>query len=380
MTASWSILVLEDDVWIHELIETVLGSLYPDASVMISTLVEDARDTWRWSEPALVIADWNLPDGSGIDLVRDIRKTHATIPVLMLTARSDWRSVTAAARLGIQGFISKPFEVDTLVERLRSILPPPEAAPEAAEPDLEGLLVEARESGVRLPAAVDPEELAGLLARADNLSSADLVACWEDSPELTARLLNAANAASMRRLGKACDTLQEAVNALGVRSSLAHASALALDVRGALSDADLARRAGEYLTVSESLADGAATLAQQLRADKALCRTAGMLHCLCELAVLTTVQRFLDAGGTLEPHQLEETFAGWSPTLGNRLKVDWRLSLPLRDLIGATHRLEQGHQPLARVLMRAAALIARGERESPECRKLLSRLGVTDGG
>ncbi len=101
-----------------------------------------------------------------------------------------------------------------------------------------------------------------------------------------------------------------------------------------------------------------------------------MLHFLGELAVLSTAQRFLDAGGSLDARQLDQALAAWSPTLGNRLKVDWRLSLPLRDLIGATHRLEQGHQPLARLLMRAAALTARGERDSPECRKLLSRMGV----
>lgn len=378
MAAPWSILVLEDDVWIHELIQTVLESLYPHARIVVRTLVEDAIQSWFDVMPSLVIVDWNLPDGSGIRLIREIRKTDSVVPIVVLTGRSDRQSVVTAAKLGIQGFIAKPFEVDGLFERLQSIVPPAETGPSAdqSNPDLESFLSEAQEAGVKLPAPVDPEELAALLARADELSAAELSTLWEERPELTARLLNAANSASMRRLGKACHTLREAVGALGVQASLAHASALALDVRGALRDERLAGRAAGYLEQSESLADWAAFMAQRLRADKALCRTAGMLHHLGELAVLSTVQRYLDAGGTLDADRLEQALKQWSAPLGNRLKVDWRLSLELRDLIGATYRLERGHQPLARLLMRTAALVAQGEHDSPECRKLLSRLGI----
>ena len=373
-----SILVLEDDVWIQELIQTLLESIYPQARVVMVGYLEQAQEYWHSLQPALVIVDWNLPDGFGTRLIRDIRRTDGTTPILMLTGRSDRESVTRAAKLGIQAFIAKPFEVEALKERLESLLPPEtEAAPASGGgPELEAMLREAREHGVRLSGGVDPGELSELLNRADSLSVNDLAERWEGHAQLVAVLLNAANSASLRRTGQACSTLKEALSVLGVQISLGHASALALDVRGALRDPRLSATADQLLQSSEQVATWANRVARFVRGKAALCMTAGQLHCLGELAVLRVCQQYLDAGGELDDERLKAALGDWSPALGNRLKADWRLPLQLRDLIGAAHVLGSGHQPADRLVMRAALLLGTEQRDQPELNKLLNRLGI----
>ncbi|MEQ6885792.1 response regulator [Salicola sp. Rm-C-2C1-2] len=378
MSDSWSILVLEDDVWIQELIQTLLESLYPQATVVITGYLAQAEDYWQANQPVLVIVDWNLPDGYGTQLIRTIRKTDSATPVLMLTGRADRGSVTKAARLGIQGFVAKPFEVETLKEHLESILPPPEEASSlpGEGPDLESMLREASRQGVRISGGVNPAELSELLNQGDSLSISDLAARWEAQSQLVAVLLNAANSASLRRTGQACSTLKEALSVLGVQISLAHASALALDVRGALREPRLLERADELLHCSEKVAAWAARVAHSVRMNAAICMTAGQLYCLGELAVLSVCQRFVDAGGELEDETLKAALHHWSPTLGNRVKSDWCLPLQLRDLIGATHVLGSGHQAADRLVMRAALLLGTNHHHAPELNKLLNRLGI----
>ena len=378
MGGSWSILVLEDDEWIQELIRTVLESIYPSGSVIVFGQLERAEEYWREHQPALLIIDWNLPDGNGTQLVQKVRETDRDTPILMVTGRSDRNSVVKAARLGIEGFIAKPFDVADLRERLETILPPQTMASSASGqiPDLTEMLAQARDHGVRLTGGVDPVELAELLERADSLSVNELAKRWHNQAQLVAVLLNAANSASLRRTGESCSTLKEALQVLGVQIGLGHASALALDVRGGLRSPHLHQKAGELLERSEQLAGWASQLAAMVRGQSALCFTAGQLYCLGELATLIVCQRFVDAGGEMTEEFLAVTLEDWGATLGNRLKSDWRLPLPLRDLIGATHVLGSGHQSADRIVMRAAMLLAKRQWEAPELNKLLSRLGI----
>ena len=378
MAEPWSVLVLEDDVWIQELMQTLLQSIYPGADILLAGYVAKAEAYWQSNHPALVLVDWNLPDGFGTDLIRSIRKTDRTTPILMLTGRADRQSVAKAARLGIQGFVAKPFDVETLKERIEATLPPPEedATGSGQGPDLELMLHEAQEHGVRLSGGVDPGELSELLNQADSVSINDLAERWDGHAQLLAVLLNAANSASLRRTGQACSTLREALSVLGVQISLGHASALALDVRGALKEPGLRAQADQLLQSSADVATWAWRIARAVRGKPVLCFTAGQLYCLGELAVLNVCQRFVGAGGQLGDETLESTLREWSPALGNRLKADWRLPLQIRDLIGATHVLASGHQPAERLVMRAAKLLGTGQRQAPELNKLLNRLGI----
>ncbi|GMU61519.1 MAG: hypothetical protein AMXMBFR34_32820 [Myxococcaceae bacterium] len=66
--------------------------------------------------------DKNLPDGSGIDLMADLRDAQPDVPVVMITAFLDAQSAVAALRAGATDVLSKPFEFRTIRERLEGLL------------------------------------------------------------------------------------------------------------------------------------------------------------------------------------------------------------------------------------------------------------------
>jgi len=70
-----------------------------------------------------VISDWNMPNMTGIDLLRSIRADAALkhIPVLMVTAEAKKENIIAAAQAGASGYVVKPFTAATLDEKLNKI-------------------------------------------------------------------------------------------------------------------------------------------------------------------------------------------------------------------------------------------------------------------
>ena len=70
----------------------------------------------------LVLLDWMLPDGNGLDLVQEVKEKSQRTAVVMISARDDRESEIEAFGLGIDDYIVKPFEFDVLVARLESRL------------------------------------------------------------------------------------------------------------------------------------------------------------------------------------------------------------------------------------------------------------------
>ncbi len=116
-----TVAILEDDHTLREsLRELFLSAGY---SVCAAGLLRDAR---RISEAELWLVDLMLPDGSGIDFVREKRKT-STMPILILTALDGEDSIIAGLKAGADDYIVKPFRAGELLARvdanLRRVLP-----------------------------------------------------------------------------------------------------------------------------------------------------------------------------------------------------------------------------------------------------------------
>lgn len=67
----------------------------------------------------IMILDWMLPDGQGIDLVREVRKELQAKPIIMLTARTELIDKVLGLESGASDYLTKPFEPRELVARLR---------------------------------------------------------------------------------------------------------------------------------------------------------------------------------------------------------------------------------------------------------------------
>lgn len=125
------ILVVEDEAAIAELIAVNLRH-----NGFAPTLVFDAETARREVDaelPDIILLDWMLPGESGVSLARSWRQHERTksIPILMLTARSDESDKVQGLDAGADDYITKPFSTKELLARIRAVLR--RRTPEAAD-------------------------------------------------------------------------------------------------------------------------------------------------------------------------------------------------------------------------------------------------------
>lgn len=119
--ATVSILVVEDDEAVAELIRTVLN----DVVGWGATVVHDAaaaREVFRHVRVEVLVLDVNLPGISGIELLPLLRQDPHwdEPPIILMSAAPEQPAVVDAVRHGlVTTFIRKPFEVDALVDQIR---------------------------------------------------------------------------------------------------------------------------------------------------------------------------------------------------------------------------------------------------------------------
>jgi two-component system chemotaxis response regulator CheY len=72
---------------------------------------------------SLIISDWNMPKMTGIDLLKKVRAFGPTksVPFILLTAEFDRDQVVEAIKAGLSGYITKPFSMAILSEKLQSV-------------------------------------------------------------------------------------------------------------------------------------------------------------------------------------------------------------------------------------------------------------------
>jgi len=120
------ILVIEDDPRLAELLQQLLIG---DRHVVdVAANGRDGLDLAADGVDAIVL-DIGLPDISGLDVARRIRRRGSTVPILMLTARDAVADRVGGLDAGADDYLVKPFAFEELAARLRSITRRPAAVP-----------------------------------------------------------------------------------------------------------------------------------------------------------------------------------------------------------------------------------------------------------
>lgn len=113
------ILILEDDADLSEGICLSLQS--PELTFVRSRTVAQAKQLLKERKYDLLILDINLPDGSGLDFCREIRKT-SRVPIALLTAKDMELDIVSGLESGADDYITKPFSLMVLRARIRALL------------------------------------------------------------------------------------------------------------------------------------------------------------------------------------------------------------------------------------------------------------------
>lgn len=111
---------VEDDKTIADSVKEYLNR--QNCKVTIFETVTAVKKVLQSQIPALILIDWNLPDGEGKDLCLWIRERTADLPIIFLTVRGDSQDVVAGFQSGADDYVAKPFELTVLYSRMLALL------------------------------------------------------------------------------------------------------------------------------------------------------------------------------------------------------------------------------------------------------------------
>jgi DNA-binding response OmpR family regulator len=114
------VLLIEDDLMIADaIIRSIKTTSFEIEHV---TSIREARKAAKDQNIGLLILDLGLPDGDGLELLRELRKQGTELPILILTARDEPRARVLGLDSGADDYLVKPFDMDELVARVRALL------------------------------------------------------------------------------------------------------------------------------------------------------------------------------------------------------------------------------------------------------------------
>ena len=372
------VMILDDDPWISDLLKQLVLSIRPAAQVDCFIDVASALDAWQPSTYQLVMADWNLPDAPGVNLLQKIREKDQDTPLIMITGRADRDSVLEVKSLRVSAFFTKPFQVSRVVQSLDALLPldePPRAITVNTE-DLISYLSGLSAGELDLPLLASVKDKLQLGYGGAPMDSRELANDWQHDPALCAHLIAAANGAAYLGLGQRCTNLNGALTRLGALTSVNLAISQALRQTNTQPDGMLKTFIQAHLDNAERLAERAVLLAQQCGLDPAPLQSAALLHRMGELCVLYQTQKWENQGNSVDEETLLHAVRDFAAPFAVRLKARWGLPMVLRELIGAIYALPPMHVRREQVVMRLAAAMNNGEPEA-DIERLQRLAGLT---
>jgi two-component system phosphate regulon response regulator OmpR len=114
------ILVVDDDPEIRKLLARYIES--QGFRVLLAASCHELRERLATHQIDLVVLDVMLPDGSGLDLCRDLRAQRSSVPIILLTALKEDIDRIIGLEIGADDYLGKPFNPRELVARIKAVL------------------------------------------------------------------------------------------------------------------------------------------------------------------------------------------------------------------------------------------------------------------
>jgi DNA-binding response OmpR family regulator len=114
------ILVVDDDLEIRKLLARYMKE--QGFRVQLASRCAEVRERVATNQIDLIVLDVMLPDGSGLDLCRDLRSKRSNVPIILLTALKEDVDRIIGLEIGADDYLGKPFNPRELVARIRAVL------------------------------------------------------------------------------------------------------------------------------------------------------------------------------------------------------------------------------------------------------------------
>ncbi len=122
LDTSMTVLVVDDFATMRRIITNILKQLGFE-SILEAEDGTKALQVLETEQVDFVITDWNMPQMSGLDLLKAIRASEdkKDLPVLMVTAEAMQENILKAAQAGVNNYIIKPFDAKTLSDKIAKV-------------------------------------------------------------------------------------------------------------------------------------------------------------------------------------------------------------------------------------------------------------------
>lgn len=340
------VLVAYNEPWRADQLCQLVRELRPGMRVQPAADGHAALELCKRQVPSLLIIDGELEGLDGRQLLRELRRHGPTqrLPCVLISARTDTASVRTVLPLAPAAYLGKPYDLDDLRQRLDRLLPrsagragvTTPAPADTVESFLERMRPHNRGAPLQEAVLVALQRLHG-----GDQDFAELEELLARDPQVTARLISVASNGAAQPAAP-CLGLAQARRQLGAARSLQLVTELALQHNARLPEPRLAELAGQLGNQALRTARLASWLARQLKLDVELCFSAGLLQNIGELALLRSLQEWLDSGGALDEADLQRCLRERAAGFGSALRAQWALPLELRQVISAYYALGAG--------------------------------------
>ena len=118
------ILVVDDFATIRKILTKHLNAMgYED--VVSAESGAEALEIFEQEEVHFLITDWNMPEMTGLELVKTIRSGEKSpdLPVMMVTAEGEMEKMREASEVNVKAYLLKPFNAQSIVDKMEQIFP-----------------------------------------------------------------------------------------------------------------------------------------------------------------------------------------------------------------------------------------------------------------
>lgn len=115
------VLVVDDSAVMRKV---VIGALGKNGLTDVGQAADgnEAVEALKSDEYGLVLMDWNMPNMSGLDAVKEIRANGQQVPIIMVTTEAEKSRIIDALKAGANSYVIKPFKPETLAEKVQAVL------------------------------------------------------------------------------------------------------------------------------------------------------------------------------------------------------------------------------------------------------------------
>jgi CheY-like chemotaxis protein len=374
------VLVIEDDASTGALLVQLVKRLWSQVTVTLEADALSGLEQWRTNGADLILLDWGLPGMSGVEVLRQIRRSDTQVKCVMISGHAERDVILAARAYQIDAFIVKPFNAKQVMARLSEIMILP-LVNHQAHNKFESLdsFINFQLTGGTLGLPIDPSWVAVIegLRSAPASERVRILRQCQFHPALVFRLLSLANGSQYIQGMTSIETFENAIQAVGLDGFINLAVEMSLHPGSHLRQDFLVERQTKYQRDGLDLAEIIMKLSGVVNFSFNAARSACMLYRVGELSLLQVMQAWLDLGHPLDDTHCHAALKNYSAVVGNHIKMQWNIPNTIRGRIGAAYLLPSGTVKIDAVVMRIAHLLLTTDHHN-ELPRLAARIGLTE--